>query len=229
MRVQFAGFTFDTGARQLCRDDQPIQLSGKAFGVLRVLLERRPDVVSKKELLQEVWPDTWVEESNLSVAVSELRRALADDAQRPRFIRTDFRTGYAFIAADAIDLGARRREDRPRATSRFWLVWSGRRLVLYEGENIIGRDPQCSLWVDESHVSGQHARLTVSAGQVTVEDLGSTNGTFLRGSRVTVPQPLADGDVIRFGATDVTFKIHQPKTKTVARVDERRQNRNIRT
>jgi DNA-binding winged helix-turn-helix (wHTH) protein len=224
MRVQFAGFTFDTGARQLSRDDQPIPLSGKAFAVLGVLLEQRPDVVSKKQLLQEVWPDTWVEESNLSVAVSELRRALADDAQRPRFIRTDFRTGYAFIA-DAVDLGSRKREDRLRAASKFWLVWSGRRLVLYEGENIVGRDPQFSVWVDEPHVSGQHARLTVSAGQVTVEDLGSTNGTFLRGSRVTVPQPLADGDVIRFGATDVTFKIHQPKTKTVAHRDERRRNR----
>jgi DNA-binding winged helix-turn-helix (wHTH) protein len=224
MRVQFGSFTFDTGARQLCRHDQPLPLSGKAFAVLRVLLERRPDVVSKKQLLHEVWPDTWVEESNLSVAVSELRRALEDDAQRPRFIRTDFRTGYAFIG-DAVDLGSRKREDGARAASKFWLVWSGRRLVLYEGENIVGRDPQFPVWVDEPHVSGQHARLSVSGGQVTVEDLGSTNGTFLRGSRVTVPQPLADGDVIRFGATDVTFKIHQPKTRTVAQRDERRRKR----
>jgi DNA-binding winged helix-turn-helix (wHTH) protein len=224
MRVQFAGFTFDTGARQLSRDGQLIPLSGKAFAVLGVLLEQRPDVVSKKQLLQKVWPDTWVEESNLSVAVSELRRALEDDPQRPRFIRTDFRTGYAFIA-DVVDLGSRQREDRPRAASRFWLVWSGRRLVLYAGENIVGRDPQCSVWVDEPHVSSQHARLSVSAGQVTVEDLGSTNGTFLRGSRVTIPQPLADGDVVRFGATDVTFKIHQPKTKTVVHRDERKRTR----
>jgi hypothetical protein len=158
------------------------------------------------------------------VAVSDLRRALADDAQRPRFIRTDFRTGYAFIG-DAVDLGSRRREDRPRTGSKFWLVWSGRRLVLYEGENIVGRDPQVSVWVDEPHVSGQHARLTVSEGLVTVEDLGSTNGTFLRGSRVTEPQPLVDGDVIRFGATDVTFRIHQPKTRTVVRRDARRRKR----
>jgi DNA-binding winged helix-turn-helix (wHTH) protein len=224
MRVQFAGFTFDTGARQLCLDGRPIPLSGKAFAVLRVLLERRPDVVSKQQLLREVWPDTWVEESNLSVAVSDLRRALDDDAQRPRFIRTDFGTGYAFIA-DAGDLGSREREDRPRATSKCWLVWNGRRLVLYEGENLVGRDPQSSLWVDEPHVSGQHARISVSAERVTVEDLGSTNGTFLRGARVTSPQSLADGDLIRFGATDVTFKIHQPKTKTVAHRDERRRNR----
>jgi len=228
MRVQFAGFTFDTGARQLCRDDQPVPLSGKAFAVLHVLLQRRPDVVSKKQLLLEVWPDTWVEESNLSVAVSELRRALADDPQRPRFIRTDFRTGYAFIA-EVGDLGSRGQEDRPRATSKCWLVWNGRRLVLYEGENIVGRDPQSSVWVDEPHVSGQHARITVSAGRVTVEDLGSTNGTFLQGSRVTSPQPLADGDLIRFGATDVTFKTHQPKTKTVASPDGRRRNRSSRS
>ena len=227
MRVQFAGFTFDTGARQLCRDDQPIPLSGKAFAVLRVLLEQRPNVVSKKQLLVEVWPDTWVEESNLSVAVSELRRALTDDPHRPRFIRTDFRTGYAFIA-DVGDLGSRGREDGPRATSRFWLVWNGRRLVLYEGENIVGRDPQSSVWVDEPHVSGQHARITVSAGRAAVEDLGSTNGTFLQGSRVTSPQLLADGDLIRFGATDVKFKIHQPKTKAVAPPDERKRNRTSR-
>ena len=227
MRVEFAGFTFDTGARQLCRDNQPIPLSGKAFAVLRVLLEQRPNVVSKQQLLLEVWPDTWVEESNLSVAVSELRRALADDPQRPRFIRTDFRTGYAFIG-EVADLGARGREERPRATSRFWLVWNGRRLVLYEGENIVGRDPQSTVWVDEPHVSGQHARITVSAGRVTVDDLGSTNGTFLQGSRVTSSQPLADGDLIRFGATDVKFKIHQPKTKTVASPGERSGNRSRR-
>jgi DNA-binding winged helix-turn-helix (wHTH) protein len=224
MRVQFAGFSFDTGARQLCHEGQPVPLSGKALAVLRVLLERRPDVVSKQQLLREVWPDTWVEESNLSVAVSELRRALADDAQRPRFIRTDFRTGYAFIA-EVSDQRSGGREDRPRATSRFWLVWKGGRVVLYEGENIVGRDPHSAVWIDEPHVSGQHARLTVATGRVTLEDLGSTNGTFLRGTRVTELLPLADGDLIRFGATDVTFKIHQPKTKTVAHRDERRRRR----
>jgi DNA-binding winged helix-turn-helix (wHTH) protein len=127
MRVQFAGFTFDTGARQLSRDDQQIPLSGKAFAVLGVLLEQRPDVVSKKRLLQEVWQDTWVEESNLSVAVSELRRALEDDAQRPRFIRTDFRTGYAFIA-DAVDLGSLKPGGSPSGGQQVLAGGSGRRL-----------------------------------------------------------------------------------------------------
>jgi DNA-binding winged helix-turn-helix (wHTH) protein len=215
MRVHFAEFAFDTDARQLSRDGRPIPLSGKALGILRVLLERRPQVVTKKQLLEDIWPGTWVEESNLSVAVSELRRALGDDPQQPRFIRTDFRTGYAFIAeaTDAAASGAK----SVRAATKFWLVWRGERLVLYEGENIIGRDPQASIWVDEPHVSGRHARILVSAGHAVLEDLVSTNGTFLRGARVTEPQPLGDGDVIRFGATDVTFKAHQPKTQAVPR------------
>src|SRR5262245_28257883 len=196
MRVQFGDFTFDGGARQLCRLNQPIPLSGKALAILQVLLERRPDVVSKKQLLQQVWPDTWVEESNLSVAVSELRRALADDPHHPRFIRTDFRTGYAFVG-DVRDLGPRARESRGRVASKCWLAWKGRRLGLDEGENIVGRDPQSSVWIDDPHVSSQHARITVTASKGMVEDLGSTNGTFVRGAPVTSPHVLADGDLVR--------------------------------
>jgi DNA-binding winged helix-turn-helix (wHTH) protein len=215
VRVQFAEFTFDTGARQLCRKDLPLPLSGKAFAVLRVLLEERPNVVSKKDLLQRVWPDAAVEEANLSVAVAHIRRALADDTQRPRFVRTDHRTGYAFVA-DVIDLGPR--PDAPRQPStRFWLVWNDRRLVLVDGENTVGRDPKYPIWLDAPRVSGRHALITVVGSTVAVEDLESTNGTYLRGSRLTSSQELTDGDVIRFGTSEVIFRSYRPKTERVRR------------
>ena len=214
MRVQFADFTFDTGARELrCKGDL-VPLSGKAFAVLDVLLEERPNVVTKKELLRRVWPDAVVEEANLSVAVAQIRRALADDPQASRFVRTDHRTGYAFVA-DAVELPARRRTADPRPSTRFWLVWNDRRVVLYEGENIVGRDPQYPVWLDAPRVSGRHAVIIVSGSTVEVQDLESTNGTYLRGSRIDGRVRVVDGDVIRFGTSDVTLRAYRPTTERV--------------
>jgi DNA-binding winged helix-turn-helix (wHTH) protein len=214
VRVQFADFTFDTGTRELRWAGELVPLSGKAFAVLRVLLEERPNVVTKQELLRRVWPDTAVEEANLSVAIAQIRRALSDDAQGPRFIRTDHGTGYAFVA-EVAGGGASRRATEPQPSTRFWLVWDDNRVVLYEGENIVGRDPRHPVWLDAPRVSGRHAVITIAGTSATVEDLASLNGTYLRGARLTGPERLSDGDVIRFGTSDVTFRAYRPTTERV--------------
>ena len=108
-----------------------------------------------------------------------------------------------------------RHGSQPRVGSRFWLDWNGRPLVLYEGENIVGRNPRCSVWMDEPRVSGRHARIMVSADTATLEDLESLNHTFLRGAQITSVQELAKGDVIRFGVTDVTFRDSAVETERV--------------
>src|SRR4051812_6722048 len=102
MRVQFAEFEFDTRSGRLQRHGAPIGLPGPASELLRVLLEQRPNLVAKDELMRQVWRDAAVEEGNLTVAIADLRVALRDDAHQPRFIRTYHRRGYAFIA-DVID------------------------------------------------------------------------------------------------------------------------------
>jgi len=217
MRVRFADFTFDTLSGQLRRNDQAIPLPGTASEVLRVLLEERPEVVTKEDLLRRVWRGTAVEEANLSVAVAKLRSALCDDSER-RFIRTYHRKGYAFVA-DAVEVGPAD-QDRSGSGSMFLLEWNDRRLVLEQGENIVGRNPlRCSICIDEPRVSGRHARIVVSGDTATIDDLGSTNHTFVGGVRVTSPRMLADGDVIRLGGPNVTFRRSDVAT---VRVKERR-------
>jgi len=207
MKVRFgeAGeFTFDGAAGQLRRRDRLVELSGTASEVLRVLVEERPRMITKDELVQRVWRGTAVEEGGLSVYVAKLRDALSDDPHAPQFIRTFHGKGYAFIA-DVEAVEPTRRDGS--AASAFMLEWDRRLYPLIEGENVVGRSPlQCSICIDDSRVSKRHARLLVSGESAVVEDLQSTNHTFVGGVRIRASHPLNDGDVIRFGGPDVTFR-----------------------
>ena len=200
MRVQFAEFTLDTEARRLSRDGVEIHLSTKAFDLLRLLVEHRPNVMDKARLHAQLWPRTFVVDANLTVLVAELRRALADNAREPRFIRTVHTLGYAFCGDAA---------SWKNQTARCWLMWNERAIVLAEGESVIGRDPDCAVWLDASGVSRRHARIAVERGGdvVAVEDLGSTNGTFVDGSPVQGSVPVRDGSVIQVGQADLTVRI----------------------
>jgi len=75
----------------------------------------------------------------------------------------------------------------------------GRTLTLSQSAQLVGRDPRSAFVVDHPQVSRRHARITRHGDGWVVEDLESTNGTFLNGERVLAPQPLADGDVIELG------------------------------
>lgn len=96
MRLRFTDYLFDTETRQLERQGVPVHLSPKAFTILELLLERRPNAVSKRELLDRVWPDALVEERNVKNLVAEIRSALQDDSTDPALVRTVQRFGYAF-------------------------------------------------------------------------------------------------------------------------------------
>lgn len=205
MRTRFDSFTIDTDTRQLLDRETAIRLTPKAFDLLRLLLQERPKVVPKGELQARIWPNTHVVEANLNGLIAELRRALGDTAKEPRFIRTVHGTGFAF-AADAVDL-----PPRPAAGPRewrCWLTWADRQFILAEGPNVIGRDPRSDVWIDASRVSRVHARLLVdgSARRVSIEDAGSTNGTFVGQSPVLAAVALADGDLIEIGSVTLTFR-----------------------
>ena len=206
MRVGFADFTLDSDARQLLLDKDEVGLSTKAFDVLQLLVERRPNVVSKAELHERIWPRTFVVDANLNVLVAEIRGALEDDPKAPRFIRTVHRIGYAFCGA-AVDLSPLPPPTEAVPHSRCWLAWDAQTFPLVEGENVVGRDPRSTVWLDASGVSRRHARIRVANGQAMLEDLDSRNGTFLRDVPVASPTPLEDGDVIRVGSIALRFRM----------------------
>ena len=204
MKVAFGPFTADSGTRELLRRGQPLHLSPKAFDLLLLLLERRPEVVTKPEIQQRVWPGTFVEDASLSVLIAELRRALDDDPRSPAFIRTAHGRGYAFCGAAQSAMSKNASTAEQAATC--WLMWRDQNRPLAQGANVIGRDPSCEIWVDARGVSRRHARITVSGHSAIVEDLASTNGTFVGGRKLTATRPLADGDVIALGPETVTFR-----------------------
>jgi DNA-binding winged helix-turn-helix (wHTH) protein/tetratricopeptide (TPR) repeat protein len=96
---EFGRFRVDPGQEVLLRDGEPVALPPKAFETLRMLVERRGSIVSKRDLLAAVWPGVFVEENNLSQCVSLLRKTLGDDPREPVYIQTVARRGYRFCAA----------------------------------------------------------------------------------------------------------------------------------
>jgi len=202
MHIRFDKCTMDTGSRELLRDGQPVHVRSKAFRLLELLVEHRPNALSKDQLQDLLWPGVYVSESNLTTLVTELRQAIGDDSRAPRFIRTVYGFGYSFCGA--IDTVATVKTPGP---GRYRLWWCEKEIVLANGENILGRGPESVAWIDRDTVSRRHARIVVDGDAVTLEDLGSKNGTRLRGRRLEATAALADGDEIRLGSVSLTFRI----------------------
>lgn len=202
MVFQFGDFTADVEAHELRRGDGSVHLSPKAFGLLVLLLRSRPKALSKADLHALVWPSTFVSDASLAILVAELRTALGETARNPRFVRTVHRHGYAFQGSAIEILTAGSADVR----GPWWLVGAPGRLPLAAGENIVGRDPHAGVWLDSASVSRRHARLTVSDVGVVLEDLGSKNGTVVRGRRASGAVAVEDGDDIRFGSVTVTLR-----------------------
>jgi|HubBroStandDraft_1064217.scaffolds.fasta_scaffold03331_10 DNA-binding winged helix-turn-helix (wHTH) protein len=95
---EFGPFRMDPEKQILLRENQPIPVTPKAFETLLVLVRRSRDVVSKEELLKEIWPDSFVEESNLTQNIFMLRKALGDTAENRQYIVTLPGRGYRFAA-----------------------------------------------------------------------------------------------------------------------------------
>jgi DNA-binding winged helix-turn-helix (wHTH) protein len=211
VKICFGPFTLDLDTRQLTQAGREIHLEPKAFALLAALVLDRPKVLSKAELLERLWPDTVVEEANLSNLVAEIRAALGDHARAPVYVRTTHGFGYAFCG-DATTLPGPRetRADRPAC----WLEWDRQRFPLSIGEHVIGRDPDVDIRLEGSTVSRRHARIVVKPEGTVLEDFGSKNGTFRGSERVSVPIQLADGDAIYIGALLVTFHVRAEAMST---------------
>jgi len=97
--LQFGDFTLDVAERRLLRDGRPVTLAPKAFDVLAALAARPGRLITKDELLKEVWPDSFVEESNLAYHVFALRKALGETADGESYVETVPKRGYRFTAS----------------------------------------------------------------------------------------------------------------------------------
>src|SRR5438093_12713079 len=95
---EFGPYRLELAARRLLRGGDPIGLTPKAFDVLVALVERHDRVVDKGELMKLVWPDSFVEEANLSQTIFVLRKTLGDDDNGRPFIDTVPGRGYRFTA-----------------------------------------------------------------------------------------------------------------------------------
>ena len=202
VQFRFDPFVLDTGTRQLLSGSEALELSPKAFDLLTVLLENRPLALGKEDLHARIWPATFVSDTSLSTLVNEIRAALDDDARRPRFVRTVHGHGYAFCGTAETITGG-----RSFVGARSWIRWEGRDVPLDEGVNIIGRDPCSAIRIDLPEISRRHASIVVGPAQVTIEDLGSRNGTFVSDEAVTAPRRLRDGDAIRLGTVALAFHV----------------------
>ena len=99
MPYVFGPFRADRAAYRVFRGTEELALTPKPLDLLFYLLERPGTLITKEELLDQVWRDANVTENALAQAVSELREALNDDASAPTYVRTVARRGYRFIAA----------------------------------------------------------------------------------------------------------------------------------
>jgi DNA-binding winged helix-turn-helix (wHTH) protein len=212
----FGVIRVDADARVISSTAGQVHLTRKGFDLLLLLLENRPNAVSKEQIYARVWPDTFVAESSLQFLIHEIRQVIDDPGGRQSWIRTIHGIGYSFcgevlvssVAAVASGL------EHPAA----WLVGGSIRVPLREGENIVGRDTAELFQFEAPTISRRHARIVIGES-VTLEDVGSKNGTWLKDKRLTARHVLADGDVIKLGSAMFTFRLAR-QSKPTESVDQ---------
>lgn len=209
MRVLFGDCIFDSDTRELFRAGKTVHLAPKAFRLLELLVENRPRALSKEELLKQLWPKTYVSEGNLSGLAAEIRRAIGEGPEGS-VLRTVYGYGYAFSAT-----AEKEKAEPPPAQGRYWLSWNQKEIPLVKGENIIGRDSAANARIDDSTISRRHARVVIADEHASIDDLGSKNGTLVRGHKMNKSTELSDGDVITVGSVNLIFRAVLPATTTV--------------
>jgi DNA-binding winged helix-turn-helix (wHTH) protein len=209
--IRFLSCELDPARRRLLRDGHEVHVTPKAFDLLKLLVHAAPRVVSKRELHERLWPRFAVSDATLFGLIKELRRALADSDSSVPLIRTVHRVGYGFNAG-LEPVGP------PPRQGRRWLVVGGDRFGLAVGENVVGRDPDAAVFLDDTTVSRRHARILVGDTGAVLEDLGSKNGTSVGDARLRERIALHDGDQIVFGDLVTLYRESTAGQATVTRV-----------
>lgn len=198
----FGDCVLDAATRELLVRGESVHLSPKGFQLLEMLLENRPRALSKSEIHDRLWPGTFVSDGTLTSLLAEIRSAIEDDPREPRFIRTVHGFGYAFCGAARADSSP---PGRP-ARYAYRLFWNGREIGLAEGRNVLGRDPEVSVFIEHPSVSRLHAAISIAGGEVMIEDLQSKNGTRVAGTPVHSPVKISDQDTVQLGDVTLEFR-----------------------
>ena len=180
----------------ISREGSRIRLEPKVMDVLQCLSMRPGELVSKRELTDCVWQVEFISDNRITRAIADLRQALGDDAATPRYVETIPTRGYRLVAEVT---GGPAETHVVEEMSRYKLEAADCSYTLTEGENVIGRGTEADIRVDSEWASRRHARIVVHGREATIEDLGSKNGTFVRGVRVDERVELHDGDDIGIG------------------------------
>ena len=160
-QIVFPPFRLDRVNQTLSTGLKELPLTPKAYAVLLYLAERPSRLVTKEELLDSIWADTHVGDGVLKVAIAEIRKALNDDSQSPRFVETAHRRGYRFIAGIEDQQTGATAESRIRAVEREMVIgrveaWmekaqEGRRQVVFiTGETGIGKTTVVEAFVERA-------------------------------------------------------------------------------
>ena len=210
MAYRFGRCSFDPARRQLTRDGEEVALSPRAFAALSVLLSRYPEAVSKRDLYEELWPNTFVELTNLNNVIAEIRTAIGDRSKS--IVKTKHRFGYVFAASLSPE----------SSDATFVLLIGSSTYPLREGENLVGRTSDATVMIAAPSISRKHAVIRIRGKRVEIEDLRSKNGTSIDGKAVSDRQELPDGATVCFGTVCGVFRAVQRGKSTLT--DKRRVN-----
>ena len=206
MKICFADCILDIDARRLVRGGEEAHLPPKAFDLLKLLVENRPRVLSKTELIERVWPGVFVSDASLAKVVSRIRRAIGQDDDA-RIVRTVHGCGYAF-AAELFASAARQSVITLRGRLPRLLAVLRRARVPLDGWRAHHRTRiECAYL---ARLAEGVAAPCEGCGQWRKrcpDHLDSKNGSFVRGVPVTGPTPLAPGDDVRIGPFALIFRV----------------------
>jgi DNA-binding winged helix-turn-helix (wHTH) protein len=211
MALRFGTFVLNESARQLTSAGTNIHLTPKAFQLLLLLVAEAPRVLTKAELHERLWPQTYVSDAALLGLVKELRRALEDHDSDSPMIRTVHRVGYGF--AIPVEHGA----DDVEGPVAHWIILRSGPLALRNGQNIVGRDPEVQVCIDSAEVSRRHACIQVNDDGAYIQDLGSKNGTSVADRLLSGQVALQDGDRVAFGSVVGIYRSSAAGMSTVTR------------
>lgn len=203
MAFEFGECVLDPVARRLTRHGTPVPITLKAFDVLVLLITNRPRAVSKAEILDRVWPNTFVSDASLARTINEIRKAIGESGPFGSAIRTVHAFGYAF-AAEVREPG---RTGSDASLPVGWLRHGREEFAIFSGGAVIGRAPEVDIRLDSPRVSRHHARVTLGDAGIIIEDLGSRNGTFVNDARIEGPTPLQSGAALRIGGFRLVLRV----------------------
>ncbi len=158
-------------------------------------------------MLDRIWPGTFVSDASLARAVSEIREALGEHSRTDGFLQTVHGFGYRFTEAGVTVVPGLGPAPRAGRGIRCWLIGKDQEFELGDGDHAIGREPGVAVQLNSPRVSRFHAKLVILGRDAAIEDLGSKNGTFVRGARIAARTELCHGDDIQIGPIKLTFRV----------------------